>query len=372
MPAVVNSGTKKKRQWWQKLVWSSSNKSSSSSSQQNNIQRWKNLSPDNPPLSFLVAQPTATTFKSSEPDQPTSEIAPTDKNHEFIPSASLYISHQDPLYHRDLYTIAELSETNTTNSFAASSSHDHPSFSDTTTTLATSSSDGNVLPVVVLPPPASPAVVVVVEQPSSSSVVTQPPPVVKPSSTDELETNILFRQMLQLRINDKDYPKKLRLLFNDQNNLEYVLFTAIDGTQQKIRFKGTPQSIPPELLKCDRYNHELTSVWVLGILLYHMLVGKYPFDNKHVVTHVELFNRMLVDPNFVVIMPDTLSAQAQDLLKHMLTPDPTKRATFAFIQSHPWFIANKPTKKTKRKKALQFVKKVTNFVFKGPYPPPPP
>lgn len=98
-----------------------------------------------------------------------------------------------------------------------------------------------------------------------------------------------------------------------------------------------------------------------------MLVGKYPFD-KH-VTHVELFNRML-DPNCVAI-PDTLSVEAQDLLKHMLTPDPHKRATFAFIQSHPWFTSAKP-KKTKRKKALQFVKKVTHFVLKGPYPPPSP
>lgn len=62
---VVNSGTKK-RWWWQKLV--------SRETEKPNIQRWKNLSPDNPPLPFLVVQPT---FKSSEPDQPTSEIAPT-------------------------------------------------------------------------------------------------------------------------------------------------------------------------------------------------------------------------------------------------------------------------------------------------------
>ncbi|KAG2233556.1 hypothetical protein INT48_007158 [Thamnidium elegans] len=267
----INSGTKKR--WWgrQKLVSRDNGQS---------IQRWKNLSPDNPPLPFIVPQPT---FKSSELDQPTSEIAPT-KDDEFIPSASLYIPHDKIYpYNRDLYTIAELSEINTTNSFAS----------------------------------------------------------------------------------DKEYPKKLQLLFNNENNLEGILFIAFDGKRQKIRFNGTPQSIPPELLICDTYNHELTSVWVLGILLYHMLVGKYPFD-KH-VTHMGLFNQML-DPNFVTI-PDTLSTEAQDLLKHMLRPDPSKRASFDFIQHHPWVTSAKP-KKTKRKKALQFVKKVANFVLKGPYPPP--
>ncbi|KAI8065003.1 kinase-like domain-containing protein [Thamnidium elegans] len=324
----INSGTKKR--WWgrQKLVSRDNGQS---------IQRWKNLSPDNPPLPFIVPQPT---FKSSELDQPTSEIAPT-KDDEFIPSASLYIPHDKIYpYNRDLYTIAELSEINTTNSFA--SSHD-PSY----TNSSSSSSHGNGL---YVPPQTSP-------------IVTQPP-VVK-SSSSELDKKKIFHQMLQLRIGDKEYPKKLQLLFNNENNLEGILFIAFDGKRQKIRFNGTPQSIPPELLICDTYNHELTSVWVLGILLYHMLVGKYPFD-KH-VTHMGLFNQML-DPNFVTI-PDTLSTEAQDLLKHMLRPDPSKRASFDFIQHHPWVTSAKP-KKTKRKKALQFVKKVANFVLKGPYPPP--
>lgn len=49
------------------------------------------------------------------------------------------------------------------------------------------------------------------------------------------------------------------------------------------------QYIPPELSLHSTYHGDLVDVWVLGISLYRMLVGKYPFSAKN---DRRLFNKM--------------------------------------------------------------------------------
>lgn len=116
------------------------------------------------------------------------------------------------------------------------------------------------------------------------------------------------------------------------------------------------------MANCATYNHELSDVWALGISLYHMLVGHYPF--KDTKSHLETFEKMhKSDFN----IPKSLSAEVTDLLIHMLNPSSTNRASFEFIRSHPWL---NPIKNTKKKKVIKTIKKVIRIVFRGPYPPP--
>lgn len=49
------------------------------------------------------------------------------------------------------------------------------------------------------------------------------------------------------------------------------------------------QYIPPELSSRRAYQCDLVDVWVLGISLYRILVGKYPF---HANNDRRLFNKM--------------------------------------------------------------------------------
>lgn len=55
-------------------------------------------------------------------------------------------------------------------------------------------------------------------------------------------------------------------------------------------FNSNSQYVPPELSINTEYNSDLADIWVLGIFLYRMLVGKYPFnaDNDQ-----QLFKKML-------------------------------------------------------------------------------
>lgn len=50
------------------------------------------------------------------------------------------------------------------------------------------------------------------------------------------------------------------------------------------------QYVPPELSINIEYHSELADIWVLGVFLYRMLVGKYPFSAQN---DQQLFKKML-------------------------------------------------------------------------------
>lgn len=79
----------------------------------------------------------------------------------------------------------------------------------------------------------------------------------------------------------------------------------------------------------------MADIWVLGIFLYRMLVGKYPFS---AVNDQQLFKKMLLS-QFTI--PSELSQDAKDLLKRMLAPDMT-RASLDLIIYHPWLQPYRP------------------------------
>ena len=54
-------------------------------------------------------------------------------------------------------------------------------------------------------------------------------------------------------------------------------------------FCGTPDYVPPEMIKGDRYDQRV-DVWSLGILCYEFLTGKPPFETKNQST---TFNNIL-------------------------------------------------------------------------------
>jgi MAP/microtubule affinity-regulating kinase len=68
----------------------------------------------------------------------------------------------------------------------------------------------------------------------------------------------------------------------------------------------------PELIIRISYDPNKMEVWALGICLYKLLTGKFPFTGKS----DEELNRNLKEK--VVNYPDYLSAEATELLQKML------------------------------------------------------
>ena len=88
---------------------------------------------------------------------------------------------------------------------------------------------------------------------------------------------------------------------------------------------GTPLYYSPEMIQQKQYHGDKASVWSLGIVLYMMIYGSYPFWQ-------------LVDETKTLTFPEDIlvSDQCLDLMDKLLQTCPKKRILLRNIRSHPW------------------------------------
>ncbi|KAM3400637.1 hypothetical protein ACQJBY_005467 [Aegilops geniculata] len=94
---------------------------------------------------------------------------------------------------------------------------------------------------------------------------------------------------------------------------------------------GSPNYIAPEVLQNRGYDGSLSDIWSCGVILYIMLVGHLPFDDRNMVV---LYQKIFKGDTQI---PECLSPGAQNLLRRILEPNPMKRINMAEIKIHEWF-----------------------------------
>lgn len=94
---------------------------------------------------------------------------------------------------------------------------------------------------------------------------------------------------------------------------------------------GSPNYIAPEVLQNRGYDGSLSDIWSCGVILYVMLVGHLPFDDRNIVV---LYQKIFKGDTQI---PEWLSPGARNLLRRILEPDPAERIAMAEIKAHPWF-----------------------------------
>ncbi|OCH86506.1 Pkinase-domain-containing protein [Obba rivulosa] len=93
---------------------------------------------------------------------------------------------------------------------------------------------------------------------------------------------------------------------------------------------GSPHYASPEIVNGHKYCGNATDIWSCGVILFALLTGRLPFDDKNVRT---LLSKVKVGK---YDMPSFIDPLAKDLLSRMLVVDVTRRITMTEILAHPW------------------------------------
>lgn len=103
---------------------------------------------------------------------------------------------------------------------------------------------------------------------------------------------------------------------------------------------GSPCYAAPEMIKGQRYHGLMTDIWSSSVVLYTMVAGFLPFEDKNTS---KLYQKIQT-PDY--IMPSNFSDQLKDLIRKTLVVDPAKRYTISDIRNHPWYNLVTPQEKT--------------------------
>lgn len=95
---------------------------------------------------------------------------------------------------------------------------------------------------------------------------------------------------------------------------------------------GCPAYVSPELLTNGKgsYAGRAADVWSLGVSLYTMLVGRYPFQDTQPAVLFAKIRRGTYS------LPDWLSPRARCLVGCMLRKSPCERLRASELLMHPW------------------------------------
>ncbi|OHT16669.1 CAMK family protein kinase [Tritrichomonas foetus] len=122
----------------------------------------------------------------------------------------------------------------------------------------------------------------------------------------------------------------------DENNVaklaDFGLSKGIPTKEALLHTQcGTLNYISPEIITEKGYN-EKTDIWSLGILLYLMSTGRFPFED----TNTQNLYKKIISHDVEFPEEPILNSSLKDLILKMLEKDPEKRYSIIDVISHPW------------------------------------
>jgi len=160
-----------------------------------------------------------------------------------------------------------------------------------------------------------------------------------PPSKEQIK--FIFRQLIEAVLyihNKRVIHRDLKLenvLIDEDLNIKLTDFGLC--TIKKDEFSlfstklGTVRYSSPEMLMEDDYN-ESVDLWAIGIILFKLLTGKYPFDGS---TKSKIFKR--IQYKKIHWSKYYLERKEESLLRKLLKKDPYQRIEIEEILHHPYF-----------------------------------
>ncbi|BAT73508.1 hypothetical protein LR48_Vigan813s000500 [Vigna angularis] len=123
---------------------------------------------------------------------------------------------------------------------------------------------------------------------------------------------------------------------------------------------GTPAYIAPEIISGKDYDGKLADVWSCGVILYTMLVGTLPFEDKSDRQNLKKMVQRVSAVQYE--FPDNvLSEDSKNLISRIFVANPSKRITMKEIKSHPWFLKNLPEELTEEAQCVHHNEENTKY-----------
>ncbi len=164
--------------------------------------------------------------------------------------------------------------------------------------------------------------------------------IIKKGKLKEIEACKFYQQIIsgieyihKLKIVHRDL-KPENLLLDSKKNIKIVDFglsNIYSNNNLLSTACGSPCYAAPEMINGEKYDGLLVDIWSSGIVLYAMICGYLPFEDKN---NDVLYDK-ICEGKFIV--PYFISDLAKDLLFKILNVDPCKRYDIIQIKNHPWF-----------------------------------
>lgn len=133
------------------------------------------------------------------------------------------------------------------------------------------------------------------------------------------------------------------------------------------KFSGTEAYCSPEVLEGRPYNGSANEVYAMGVILYILVTGAYPFDSE-----IELQVAQQTDYSHLSSLPfpRQVSRECRDLVLTLLDPNPRKRPTIERVLAHPFlqpYVATLKTLETQKEEQdeLQFALEQEQYELLG-------
>jgi len=127
--------------------------------------------------------------------------------------------------------------------------------------------------------------------------------------------------------------KPENLLLDEHKNIKLIdLGFANNYKQSQLleTYCGSPNYAAPEMISGQKYNGPEVDIWSLGIILYALVCGCLPFEDKVLKKLCQKIVRGEYDP------PDDLTIECLHLISRLLDVNPDTRATLDEIFEHEW------------------------------------
>ena len=165
--------------------------------------------------------------------------------------------------------------------------------------------------------------------------------IIKNEKLNEKEASFFFTQLIygikeihRKKICHRDI-KPENLLLTDKKIIKIIDFGLSNEYKDYLSSKcGSPCYAAPEMIRGMKYSGVMIDLWACGIILFAMLCGYLPFDDRD---NNILFRRILQCKIEFPSEDETfLSNEAKDLIIRILTPNPLKRIKIDEILIHPF------------------------------------